>query len=137
MHQAQTAATASANTSQSFDSPAPSRINSSNVQGNAERRLQLEAELAALQNNAQPYNMDSPPASQPITIPSASSSDEGSGLRERNTSSGKLGKFEEVEVPSDAEGDDEPGYARPGSASRNSSWFGWGAGGGYEKVKNA
>lgn len=144
MRQAQTAATASANTAQSFDSPAPSRQNTNVSQAALERRRQLEAELAALQNDVQPYDMDSPPAGQSLPIPPASapyngrrSSDEdGGSLRERNASSGKLGKFEEVEIPSDAEGNDEPGYSRPVSAARNTSWFGWGGGAGYERVKN-
>jgi len=139
IRQAQAAATTStANTSRNFDSPIASRTNSNSNQAVQERKKQLEAELAAL--SAQPYDVDSPPAGPPLAMPSAapgyarlsqtpSDEDGGHGLRERNASSGKLGRFEEVEVPSDAED------ARPGSGARNTSWLGWGAGA-HEKVKN-
>lgn len=45
------------------------------------------------------------------------------------------GRFEEVDVPSDAENDDGQGYRRPPQG--RSSWFGWGSGAaGYQRVKN-
>jgi len=137
--QAAAAAASAANaSSQTTNPPAPSRSNTN--QSILERRRQLEAELAAL--SVQPYDVDGPTA---MPIPSASPAyahpsrtpseeDGGPGLRERTTSTSK---FEEVEVPSDAEGSDEQGYARPSSSTKNTTWFGWGSGGGsYERVKS-
>ena len=64
--------------------------------------------------------------------PSRSSS-EGS-LRQR-TDSNARSNFEEVEVPSDMEGEGHPVDQHP-AQQRRTSWFGWGSSGGYEKVKN-
>lgn len=141
MRQAQSAAAASAAPSQTFDSPAPSRMNP-HQQSVIDRRRQLEAELAALQEGVQPYDLGSPLPSQSVSVPTTSApyshasrnnSDE-YGLRDRSGS----GKFEKVEVPSDTEGNDDPGHGQPGSVARSTSWFGWGAGAGSEpeRVKN-
>lgn len=105
-----------------------------------DRRRQLEAELASLNNSGdatiRPYDVDTSPPTPPVLIPSAnnpSRNSSSSSLRERNTS-GTKSTFEEVEIPSDLEGE---GHAVQGAAKR-SSWFGWGnqAKGGYERVKS-
>ena len=80
---------------------------------------------------------------EPVPMPSAqsrtSSAGSMSGLRERigsSTNIGPDGRFEEVEVPSDAESE-RAGGARPTPAARHSSgWFGWatGAAPGHEKA---
>ena len=112
----------------------------------SDRRRQLEAELAALPPST-PYNVH---VNIPQTVPAyassrtSSSSDIGGGnLRERTASASR---FEEVEVPSDAEGydvrDSDDEGSRPTAGRRTSSFFGgWGIGGGsaksgYERVKN-
>jgi len=134
VRQAQNAASASS--AQAASLASPPRTNTS--QSIVERRQRLEAELAALafesQETEAPPAMPIPAASGAFSQPSRTPSDESGapGLRERTTSTSK---FEEVEVPSDAEGDNEQGYARP-SSTKNTSWFGWGGGGGYERVKN-
>ncbi|KAI0708514.1 TB2/DP1, HVA22 family-domain-containing protein [Earliella scabrosa] len=101
----------------------------------SERRRQLEAELASLEQEPAGYDVSSvtsSPAFETVPMPA-----EGS-LRERGSSgsAGGNGKstFEEVEVPSDMEGDSPTGQ-RP-AAGQRTSWFGWGgAGQGYERVK--
>ncbi|KAI0783252.1 TB2/DP1, HVA22 family-domain-containing protein [Abortiporus biennis] len=107
-----------------------------------DRRRQLEAELASLSkassSSVQGYDVDGP---VPVTIPPANnpsrSSSSSSLLRERNGGNSKS-TFEEVEVPSDMEGDlvGHPVPERPSQAKRN-SWF-WGSnqGKGYERVKS-
>ncbi len=104
--------------------------------GPSERRRQLEAELASLEQEPVGYDVSSAtssPAFEPLDSRSrASSSGSGNGNNGKNT-------FEEVEVPSDMEGD-LPGHPvgqRPDQA-RRTSWFGWGgaAGAGYERVKD-
>ncbi|KAI0059944.1 receptor expression-enhancing protein 4 [Artomyces pyxidatus] len=136
----QGAATSVESSNRAMDSPpaGPSRVMSSSSQGPsqsaAERKRQLEAELAALQ--VQGYDVSDVPG---VVMPSASGgprpSSSDSDLRERNGA----GRFEEVEVPSDAEHerDERPGMPAP---RRSSGWFGWGAGSpasqGYEKVKS-
>lgn len=109
----------------------------------AERRRQLEAELAALPPHTPPAQ-PIPPANNPAR-PSSSSSSSGSShsvLRERTIS----GKFEEIrggdvdgyEVDEDFVG----GFVPSGSAakaSRSSGWFaGWSGSdkGAYERVKD-
>ncbi|RDX39956.1 hypothetical protein OH76DRAFT_1366953 [Lentinus brumalis] len=103
--------------------------------GPSDRRRQLEAELASLEQEPVGYDVSSAtssPAFEPLDSRSrASSSGSGNGNNGKNT-------FEEVEVPSDMEGD-LPGHPvgqRPDQA-RRTSWFGWGgaAGAGYERVK--
>ena len=108
-----------------------------------DRRKQLEAELASLEQEPAGYDVSSvtsSPAFETVPMPLDSrsrASSSGSG----NGNNGK-GAFEEVEVPSDMEGD-LPGHPmgqRPDQA-RRTSWFGWGgagagAGPGYERVKN-
>ncbi|KAI0672118.1 TB2/DP1, HVA22 family-domain-containing protein [Trametes maxima] len=107
----------------------------------AERRRQLEAELASLPEDARPYDVSSvtsSPAFESVPMPPGTNPS-------RNSSSGSLrerpsGKsaFEEVEVPSDMEGEGSGQPASPRSdANRRSSWFGWGgSAAGYERVKN-
>jgi receptor expression-enhancing protein 1/2/3/4 len=115
-----------------------------------ERRRQLEAELAALEKDpAVPTVLMPGGGSGPRINPSRESSS--SDVRAR-TNSGS-GRFEEVEVPSDAEGYDvgdaytgisgEGGSGheaeRPGAQKRPGSWFGWGSAapkGSYERVKS-
>jgi receptor expression-enhancing protein 1/2/3/4 len=56
------------------------------------------------------------------------SSESASGLRERGASSTHLGpggRFEEVEVPSDTEGERPPGSPTDTAPSRSSGWFSW------------
>ncbi|KAI8996674.1 TB2/DP1, HVA22 family-domain-containing protein [Trametes punicea] len=112
--------------------------------GTSERRRQLEAELASLPSEPAPYDVSSAtssPVFESVPRPSADrpsrNSSEGS-LRERSSSGNGKSAFEEVEVPSDMEGE---GTGQPvpkvPEAARRSSWFGWGAGAsGHEKAKN-
>lgn len=104
----------------------------------SERRRQLEAELASLQNEGVTgYDMSSAmssPAFESVPMPPADNPS-------RNSSSGSLRErtgrstFEEVEVPSDMEGEGA-GSPRMPDAARRSSWFGWGGGASeYERVK--
>lgn len=111
-----------------------------------DRRRQLEAELATLA---------SPTPESPIPRPSSSPSrsDSSGDLRAR-IGAGAGGLFEEVDLPSDAEGydvstplgkdadDGEEGHTYRPAAPRRSSWF-WGgsqasggSSGGYDKVKS-
>lgn len=96
-----------------------------NARGGHARRDELASE-------AQPYDL-----SEPVPMPAANnpsrSSSEGS-LRQR-TDSNARSNFEEVEVPSDMEGEGHPVDQHP-AQQRRTSWFGWGSAGGYEKVKN-
>ncbi|CAL1710209.1 unnamed protein product [Somion occarium] len=120
--------------------PAPSRDNSS--QSALERRRQLEAELASLkasESTIRPYNVGDTPPSPPVLIPSAAnhsrtSSESSSSRRERPGSGNGKSTFEEVEVPSDLEGESHHIQQRSSDA-RRSSWFGWGGSQGYERVK--
>lgn len=116
-----------------------------NPQTPEERRRQLEAELASLERP----RVDSFDSRESVRVegydvsPTGSSTSSSPGLRERtNSSSGRVGAFEEVEVPSDVE---DPGVGqpveKPTSPTRRTSWFGWGAAAGgskgaYEKVKS-
>lgn len=107
------------------------------------------ATLSEDQPSVQPYDLSdsSPPSpagpsSVPLPRPSndsrhSSFSSSGS-LRQRAESGGKAA-FEEVEVPSDMEGDGV-GHVVPEkpAQARRTSWFGWGSGNpgtGYERVK--
>jgi receptor expression-enhancing protein 1/2/3/4 len=136
----------------------PLQSNSRNVSGSstslhaqevAERRRQLEAELSALPKDLGVPTVLMPGAGSSSRInPSRTSSS--SDIRER-TNSG-TGRFEEIEVPSDAEGYDvgdtytgegesSSGYGTggPDAQKRPGSWFGWGVGsskGAYERVKS-
>ncbi|KAF9525282.1 TB2/DP1, HVA22 family-domain-containing protein [Crepidotus variabilis] len=103
----------------------------------AERRRQLEAELAALSA------IPTPSANNPAR-PGTSSTSSESSIRER-VSSGKFDEIHEGEIDG-YEVDDEDfvgGFAtqeRPAPAQRGSSWFGWGGPSparkdGYERVK--
>ncbi|KAI0819852.1 TB2/DP1, HVA22 family-domain-containing protein [Trametes gibbosa] len=107
----------------------------------AERRRQLEAELAQLgaTEGVTGYDVSSAtssPAFESVPMPPADNPS-------RNSSSGSLREragrstFEEVEVPSDMEGESPvAGGAGMPDAARRSSWFGWGgASPGYERVK--
>ncbi|TCD64991.1 hypothetical protein EIP91_003358 [Steccherinum ochraceum] len=138
-HQAQNAAAASAARQQTTP-PGPSRANSS--QSVQERRRQLEAELASLSEpSVQPYDVGSP-SSSPVLIPAANNPSRvssSSSLRGRSGSGNGRSTFEEVEVPSDMEGEGHAVPASPGEAKK-ASWFGWGGAttsgrGNYERVK--
>ncbi|KAF5365313.1 hypothetical protein D9758_005430 [Tetrapyrgos nigripes] len=114
--------------------PSASRASTLTTQSIIERRRQLEAELAALQNMEQeiPSGLPSPGASSyaSSTIPSPGR-DMGGYLRERTGSNSSV--FEEIRAESDEQGHE---YPRPQQAQRG-SWFGWGSGGsGYDRVKN-
>ncbi|CDO77745.1 hypothetical protein BN946_scf184993.g8 [Trametes cinnabarina] len=107
----------------------------------SERRRQLEAELASLP--AEGYDVSSAtssPVFEAVPMPSANNPSRNSSsgsLRERSSSGNGKSTFEEVEVPSDMEGE---GPARPASrpdAARRTSWFGWGgSAAGTDKAKN-
>jgi receptor expression-enhancing protein 1/2/3/4 len=133
MRQAQTTAQAS---SQAMETPpaGPSRFNS--TQSILDRRRQLEAELAALSSHPELQGYDVSAHSVPIPpAGSHSRTSSSSSLRERV--GGSNGKFEEVEVPSDMEGEEpiSPDAERP-QPNQRTSWFGWGANAkGYERVK--
>jgi len=114
-----------------------------------ERRRQLEAELASLPEQSptiQPYDVGgsagSSPTTPPVLIPAADNSSRSSSstsVRERNISGAGRSTFEEIEVPSDMEGEGHATTQRPSQARRSSSgWFGgWGntPDKGYERVK--
>lgn len=92
-----------------------------------DRKRELEAELAFI-NSAERPAVLTPPASGSVQPSSRASSD--FELRERGSSF--VGRFEEVDVPSDAEGYDIDGDSgqevrdRP-EAKKAASWFGWGS----------
>ena len=100
---------------QNLETPGNSRLNihdrRSSDESVEERKRRLEIELAALSaSGVQGYQVDSPSIG--------------------------TGRFEEVDFPSDGEGDDGQGYSRP-TQGRSGSWFGWGSNtAGYERVKN-
>ena len=96
-----------------------------NARGGHARRDELASE-------AQPYDLSEPVPTPAANNPSRSSS-EGS-LRHR-TDSNARSNFEEVEVPSDMEGEGHPVDQQP-AQQRRTSWFGWSSSGGYEKVKS-
>ncbi|KAI0752546.1 TB2/DP1, HVA22 family-domain-containing protein [Daedaleopsis nitida] len=132
------AARAAANAGSSAAGSSSSSSSSQRRGETSERRRQLEAELAALEQEPVGYDVSSAtssPAFETVPMPPDTQRRGSSG------SGGGNGKstFEEVEVPSDMEGD-FPGHpAQRGEQSR-SSWFGWGGAGagaaGYERVKN-
>ena len=99
---------------QNLETPGNSRMNIHDRRGSSEsvedKKKRLEAELASLSSNGvQGYQVDSPNMG--------------------------TGRFEEVGVPSDSEGDDGQGYRRPTQAKSN-SWFGWVSNtAGYERIK--
>ncbi|KAJ7777954.1 TB2/DP1, HVA22 family-domain-containing protein [Mycena maculata] len=108
-----------------------------------ERRRRLEAELAALPavvpSSLSALSLPTTPPSPSTTFSRNSSGADlvNRGARQRTDS---VGKFEEVEVPSDGEGYDvrDEQQGRPAAAARG-SWFGWAGGsgsGGYDRVKN-
>ncbi|KAG1737551.1 TB2/DP1, HVA22 family-domain-containing protein [Suillus paluster] len=93
-----------------------------------DRKRELEAELAFI-NSAERPSIPTPPASGSVQPPSRASSD--FELRERGSSF--VGRFEEVDVPSDAEGYDidgdsgrEEGHDN-NEARKPATWFGWGS----------
>ena len=95
---------------QNLETPGNSRLNIHDRRGSSEsvneRKKRLQAELAALSGNGV---QDSPNIG--------------------------TGRFEEVDFPSDAEGDEGQGYRRP-TQGKSGSWFGWGSNtAGYERVK--
>lgn len=114
----------------------PSRLGS--TQSVLERKKQLEAELAALQNaNVEGYDVSDggleesgatlmPRAGEGAIRTRTSSS--ASDMRERAGA-----RFEEVEVPSDEEREqpgrmgERPGKSQGQQPARRTSWFGWGA----------
>ncbi|KAI0634549.1 TB2/DP1, HVA22 family-domain-containing protein [Trametes polyzona] len=109
----------------------------------AERRRQLEAELASLgHEGVTGYDVSSAtssPAFESVPMPRADNPSRNSSsgsLRDRSSSGNARSTFEEVEVPSDMEGEGVGSPQMP-DAARRSSWFGWGGGAaGYERVKN-
>jgi len=117
MNSAQNAAATRTNEArkQNLETPGNSRLNIHDRRGSSEsveeKKKRLEAELASLSGSGvQGYKVDS-----------------------NNVGAGR---FEEVDIPSDTEGDDGQGYRRP-AQGKSSSWFGWGSNtAGYEKVKS-
>ena len=105
-------------------------------QSSGDRRKQLEAELASLSASdatIRPYDVDASPTTPPVVIPSANNPSRNSSASSLRDRSGSKSTFEEVEVPSDLEGEGHP--VNPAPAKR-SSWFGWGGQSkGYERVK--
>jgi receptor expression-enhancing protein 1/2/3/4 len=68
------------------------------------------------------------PVSMPRMKSRASSASSAGGLRERvasGTNIGPGGRFEEIEVPSDAEGERSAGSPTDTAARRSSGWFSW------------
>ncbi|EIN14559.1 receptor expression-enhancing protein 4 [Punctularia strigosozonata HHB-11173 SS5] len=127
--------------------PSASSFRQPSSQSVVERRRQLEAELASLSKEPAPYDVGEAAPSMPIPQPSGSvqihSSGSSGSLRERTTSNPM--HFEDIDVPSDAEGYDTgsglesgPEGTHPPSAARRTSWFGWGgpAQQGYQRVKS-
>jgi len=118
MSSAQNAATTRTNEArkQNLETPGSSQLNIHDRRDSddpvEDRKRRLEAELAALsESGVQGHQVDP-------------------------TSNGGTGRFEEVEFPSDAEGDDGQGYPRP-TQGRSGSWFGWGSSAaGYERAKS-
>lgn len=116
MNSAQNAATTRTDEArrQNFETPGDSRLNIHDEpevdESVEERKKRLEAELAALSGSRlQGYQVD------PAT---------------------GTDRFEEVDTPSDAEGDGRQRDHRP-PQGRSSSWFSWGSSNaGYERVKN-
>lgn len=125
----QGAAAAGTSADQAWNTPANTftRRSDAGHQGSLkDRKRELEAELAFI-NSAERPAVLTPPASGSVQPPSRASSD--SELRGRVSSF--VGRFEEVDVPSDAEGydiDADSGREvrdRP-EARKAASWFGWG-----------
>lgn len=85
---------------------------------------------ATVAESTQGYDMgDGPdPVSVPRTQIRTPSSESAGGLRARvasGTNLGPDGRFEEVEVPSDTEGERSPGSLSDTAPSRSGGWFGW------------
>ncbi|EJD01937.1 uncharacterized protein FOMMEDRAFT_20700 [Fomitiporia mediterranea MF3/22] len=97
----------------------------------AERRRQLEAELASLPPTDELQNSSGSESESPVKVmadrPGSSSYLPTSGTSEVDLRS-RNGQYEEVEVPSDVEGYDvgPSQSAVPPSVNRQTSWFGWG-----------
>lgn len=114
MNSAQNAAATRTNEArkQNLETPGNSRLNIHDRRGSdesvGERKGRSEAELSG--GGVQGYQVDSTPNG--------------------------TGRFEEVDFPSDAEGDNGQEYRRPTQGS-SGSWFGWGSStAGYERVKS-
>ncbi|KIL68389.1 hypothetical protein M378DRAFT_21910 [Amanita muscaria Koide BX008] len=113
--------------------PRPRTVRGESQQSLLEKRRRLEAELAALAEQAP----------EPVLTPSASSSrgssDSDIRRRERRNSNASGGRFEEIEVPSDIEGYDVGQAGGSGvnpNPAQRASWFGWGGQkGDSERVK--
>ncbi|KAK7460818.1 hypothetical protein VKT23_008747 [Stygiomarasmius scandens] len=121
--------------------PSTSRASTITTQSILERRRQLEAELAALSTMEQdiPSGLPSSPRSTSSyassTLASPGREFEGGYMRERtgsNTSVFEEIRAEHVQDPLDEQGHE---YLRPQQPKRG-SWFGWGGGSAYDRVKN-
>ncbi|KAH7921474.1 hypothetical protein BV22DRAFT_730091 [Leucogyrophana mollusca] len=143
----QGATAAGTSSEQAWQTPAnssfrrPDAPRQESTQSAEERRRQLEAELAFLSKTG----TSSTPGVPPLPVPpasgsylSSSRSSSGSELRERTSSF--TGRFEEVDVPSDAEGYDvgesSSGRSARPEARRPGSWFGWGGSADSEREKS-
>ncbi|KAI0696331.1 TB2/DP1, HVA22 family-domain-containing protein [Cytidiella melzeri] len=126
------------NSAQALNTPPIAHSRTTSSQSVIDRRRQLEAELAALNDDSfKPYDV----SGSPVLVPSANNparSPSSFELHQRNSSGNGKSTFEEVEVPSDMENEEMMSTKsdRPGVAQR-SSWFGWGSAQsqGYERVK--
>ncbi|KAH7912869.1 TB2/DP1, HVA22 family-domain-containing protein, partial [Hygrophoropsis aurantiaca] len=104
----------------------------------AEQAWQAPANSSQRPGTSRQLSSQSVPAVPSLPVPPASGSfssrsSSGSELRERTSSF--TGRFEEVDVPSDAEGYDVNGGDRP-DAKRATSWFGWGGSTASEREKS-
>ncbi|KAI0366562.1 hypothetical protein BV20DRAFT_1002216 [Pilatotrama ljubarskyi] len=127
---------------QAQTSAAQAAANANAQAGSARRQSSTSAELP---HEARPYDVGdsaiSSPAFESVPMPPADNPSRNSSsgsLRERTSSGNGRSAFEEVEVPSDMEGEGS-GHAvqQKPEAARRSSWFGWGgSAAGYERVKN-
>lgn len=150
-----------------LNTPPGSTFFQPSVDAISERRRQLEAELAALpafpSTSSLPMPVPIPPANNPPTRPSSSSStfSTSSGMRERVNSGGKFEEIQGGDVEGYKVGEDEPlmrGFvggdasANANKARKSGGWFGgWSSGssggaggssaggkdrGNYERVKS-
>lgn len=127
------------NSAQALNTPPIAHSRTTSSQSVHDRRRQLEAELASLNEDAfQGYDV----SGSPVLVPSANNparSPSSLSLHQRNSSANSRSNFEEVEVPSDIENEElmSP-TSGPGAGQQRTGWFGWSGpqSQGYERVKS-